>query len=161
MGPDSSPDQNGPRRVGFAAAVVVMMAASLGIGAMGARFNAFREDSSPAAGEGVTGSRAALRAEIARRRPVIEAEREALGEERRAIQVERRGLDALKLQVERRRGRGLLAVDIRLDRLDMSEFNRRSKALGARIDEFNRRVQAQRQAVAEFNALVSQYKAGR
>lgn len=138
-----------------------MVAACLAIAAMAARFNASREDSTPVSAEYAASSRAALHAEIARRKPAIEAERAAIESERHAIQAEKRGLDALRQQIERRRRRGLLAVEAHLDRLDDSEHNRRFMAFGARVHEFNRRVEAQRHSVDEFNALVRRYNAGR
>ncbi|MGH2404361.1 MAG: hypothetical protein ACRDGN_07830, partial [bacterium] len=63
---------------------------------MAARFNVSREDSTPVSAESAASSRAALHAEIARRKPAIEAERAAIESERHAIQAEKRGLDALR-----------------------------------------------------------------
>lgn len=160
LGPSSG--HSGSRVVGFVVAAIVMAAASVGIAALLSRFNAPSTGLNPGATEGAPGpSRSALQAEIARRRPALEAKRAAIEEERRAIQVERKSLDALKFRIDKRRGRGLVAVEGRLDQLNMIEYSRRADALRARVTEFNGRVEAQQQAVAGFNALVDQYNASR
>ena len=160
LGPSSG--HGGSRRVRFVAAVIVMVAASVGITAMLSRLNAPPTGSTPGATEGAPGpSRSALQAEIARRRPALEAERAAIEAERRAIQAEKKSLDALKFRIDKRRRRGLVAAEGRLDQLGMLEYNRRADALRARVTEFNRRTEAQQQAVAGFNALVNQYNASR
>jgi len=158
----SSSGHGGSRAIGFFAAVILMVAASAGIAALLGRFSAPTTGLAPGATEGAPGpSPAALQAEIARRRPALDAERVAIEAEQRVIQTDKKGLEGLKFRIERRRRRGLVRAEFQLDQRDMTEYTHRSNALSARITEFNRRVEAQKLAVEEFNALVSRFNAAR
>lgn len=152
----------GGTRAGFVAAMVVLVASSVGITVLLSRLNPPASGAIPLPPEGHPSfSRETLQAEIERRRPALAAERAAIEVERSAIRADRRRLNALRQRIDRRRERGILPVEQQLHQLDTIELNRRSDALRARLYVFNKRVEAHRQAVEEFNGLVSEYNAGR
>jgi hypothetical protein len=107
-----------------------------------------------------TRSRYELGEEIKRRRPLLEQEQSSLDTESAMLSSERSALNALRRQIEDRRGLypdGLPSHLFAHDKIDVAEHNGRLEALNRRIATWDNKYAVWERKRSEFNNLVAEY----